>query len=101
MTWYLLRLIPARSDFAYTMTEEERLTMARHSAYWREHLEQGAALIFSPVADPAGPWGLCIVQAPDLATAQALTGSDPAVHEGVGHYEMLELLSPVLADGSR
>lgn len=55
-------------------------------------------MIFSPVADPAGPGGLCIVQVPDLAAAQALTDGDPAVRGGVGHYEILELFSPVLAD---
>lgn len=27
-------------------------------------------MIFSPVADPAGPWGLCIAQVPDLAAAR-------------------------------
>lgn len=96
MKWYLFRLIASRSDFAYTMTDEEQATMGRHSAYWREHLTQGTALIYSPVADPAGPWGLCIAQAQDEDDAKALTDSDPAVIEGVGHYEILELFSPVL-----
>ncbi len=94
MTWYLLRLIPKRADFAYTMTDEEQATMERHFAYWGEHLDQGTALIFSPVADPAGVWGLCIAQAEGHDAAHALTVDDPAVVEGVGHYEILELLSP-------
>ena len=96
MSWYLLRLIAARPDFAYTMTEDEQATMARHSAYWREHLTQGTALIYSPVADPAGPWGLCIAQAHDEDGARRLTDNDPAVIEGVGKYEILELFSPIL-----
>ena len=96
MTWYLLRLIAQRPDFAFTMTEDEQATMGRHSAYWRGHLDVGTALIFSPVADPAGPWGLCIAQAGNRAAAQELTEADPAVTEGVGHYEILELISPVL-----
>ncbi len=96
MTWYLLRLIASRPDFAFTMTEEEQATMGRHAAYWTRHLEAGTALIFSPVADPAGPWGMCIAQAQDRDGAQALTAADPAVIEGVGQYEILELLFPVL-----
>ena len=100
VTWYLLRLDATRPDFAFTMTDDERATMGRHSAYWREHLSTGTALIFSPVADPTGPWGLCIAQAPDAAAAQALGDADPAVIEGVGHYSVSELLSPVLTDGA-
>ncbi|MFC0680074.1 YciI family protein [Lysobacter korlensis] len=96
MTWYLLRLFAARPDFAFTMTEAEQATMGRHADYWRRHLDDGTALIFSPVADPAGPWGLCIAQAQDRDAAQTLTDADPAVTEGVGRYEILELFSPVL-----
>lgn len=96
MKWFLLRLIAGRPDFAFTMTDQERATMQRHSHYWRGHLDQGTALIFSPVADPAGPWGLCIAQATDAEAARALTDHDPAVTDGVGHYEVLELFSPVI-----
>lgn len=96
MTWFLFRLIPTRPDFAYTMTDAEQATMERHAAYWGEHLAAGTALIFSPVADPAGPWGLCIAQAPDRDAATELSAHDPAVLGEVGHYEILELFSPVL-----
>ncbi len=96
MNWYLLRLTAGRPDFAYTMTEAEQAVMARHSAYWSDHLEEGTALIFSPVADPAGPCGLCIVQAVDAESARALTDAAPAVIEGVGGYDVLHLFSPVL-----
>lgn len=96
MNWYLLRLTAGRPDFAYTMTEAEQAVMGRHSAYWRGHLDEGTALIFSPVADPGGAWGLCIVQAVDAQAAAALTDADPAVVEGVGSYEVLQLFSPVL-----
>lgn len=100
MKWFLLRLIATRPDFAFTMTDQEQATMARHSGYWRRHLEQGTALILSPVADPAGPWGLCIARATDAGGARALTDHDPAVTDGVGHYEILELFSPVLSAGA-
>lgn len=96
MTWYLLRLIAARPDFAFTMSEAEQQTMARHSSYWKAYLSEGVALIYSPVADPAGPWGLCIARAEDEAGARSLADNDPAVLEGVGHYEVMELFSPII-----
>lgn len=96
MKWYLLRLIATRPDFAFTMSDDEQATMARHSSYWHNYLADGTALIYSPVADPAGPWGLCIAQAEDNDAARTLTDNDPAVIEGVGHYEILELFSPIL-----
>ena len=101
VTWYLLRLNATRPDFAYTMTDDEPAVMGGHSAFWREHLTGGTALILSPVADPAGPWGLCIAQTTDRAAAQALIDADPAVIDGVGTYDILELFSPVLGAGTQ
>lgn len=35
--------------------------MQEHVAYWMDKLRQGAAIVFGPVADPASPWGLCVI----------------------------------------
>ncbi len=95
MNWYLLKLIAHRPDFAVTMTAEEQATMERHADYWTQHLREGTALIFSPVGDPDGVWGMAVARAADRDGAEALTRSDPAVLEGVGTYRILDLLLPV------
>lgn len=98
MTWFLMRLIPHRPEFATTMSDDERAVMEAHFAYWREHLTARTALIFSPVADPQGVWGMCVVHVPERAAVTALERSDPAVLAGVGRYEVLELLDAVVRE---
>jgi uncharacterized protein YndB with AHSA1/START domain len=95
--FFLCRLIPPRPTFAYDMGAEERALMGQHSLYWRQHLETGTAIVFGPVADPAGPWGLGIVRAPDEAFVRELQAADPVISKGVGfHYETLPLLQAVV-----
>jgi uncharacterized protein YndB with AHSA1/START domain len=67
------RLLPPRPDFATTMQPEEQALMAEHGGYWRQMLADGKAVLFGPVADPAGAWGLGILRAKDEAAVKALT----------------------------
>ncbi|MBZ9763290.1 SRPBCC domain-containing protein [Mesorhizobium sp. CA8] len=91
------RLIPPRPDFAFTLTEEERALMAAHADYLRGKLNEGAVILFGPVADPAGPWGLGIVRARDEAEVKALTDADPTVRSGRGfRYEILPMMSTIM-----
>jgi uncharacterized protein YciI len=91
MNWYLYRLLPPRPDFAATMTDDEKAAMGRHVQYWSELLAAGRVLIFSPVADPAGDWGVGVVQAATRDDASALGDADPAVVAGFARYEILSL----------
>lgn len=97
---FLCRLIPPRPNFALDMSAEERALMGEHVAYWRQHLPGGTALVFGPVADPAGPWGLGIVRARDEAAVGELTAADPVIRAQRGfRYETLPLLQAMLAPG--
>lgn len=75
---FVVRLIPPRPTFAADMTEEERAIMAAHGAYWRGLMNRGIALLFGPVLDPAGVWGLGILEAkdPDAARARCRRSGD-------------------------
>ena len=53
--------------------------MAKHAAYCRGLLASGQAVVFGPVADPAGVWGLGVVKAADEAAALAMTDADPVI----------------------
>jgi len=39
--------------------------MARHADYWRPWVESGQMVIFGPVLDSSGSWGLGVVEADD------------------------------------
>lgn len=98
MSWYLYRLRAHRPDFAQTMSDAELTTMQRHVEYWREPFDQGRVLIYSPVVDPDGSWGMCVVRADSEAELEALRAHDPAHLDDVGTVDWLLLPFPVAVD---
>jgi uncharacterized protein len=75
---YFLKLLPCRPTFAFDMTTEERETMQQHVAYWQTFMQQGKVVVFGPVMDPAGPYGMGVVQADDEEAIRAFIDGDPA-----------------------
>ncbi|TIS44395.1 SRPBCC domain-containing protein [Mesorhizobium sp.] len=96
-TVFHCRLIPPRPDFAFTLTEEERVLMNAHADYLRGLLQDGMMMLAGPVADPAGPWGLLILRVRGEAEARAVTDGDPVSRSGRGfRYEILPMLSTIM-----
>jgi uncharacterized protein YndB with AHSA1/START domain len=94
--WFLCRLLAPRPTFVQDMTDDERAVMGAHAAYWKQKLDDGTAIVFGPVADPKGPWGVGIVRVPDEAAVRALEAGDPAIQSGRGfRYEILPMLRAV------
>lgn len=88
---YLYRLQPPRPDFSRTMSDEELHTMGRHAAHWGALMAQGHCLVFAPVPDETGDWGMAIAVAPDAGTVAEWGESDPAVTSGLMTFSLLEL----------
>jgi uncharacterized protein len=89
MPFHLCKLLPPRPTFPADMTAAEAGLMQEHAAYWRRVADEGAALFVGPVLDPAGAWGIAIVDVDDAASASALTGQDPVILSGSGfRYEI-------------
>lgn len=88
---FVVRLIPPRPTFAADMTDEERAIMAAHGAYWRGLMNRGIALLFGPVLDPAGVWGLGVLEAGNQEEARALAAEDPAIKSGLNRAEIHEI----------
>ncbi len=97
--FFFLRLIPPRPTFAHDMTAEERSVMQQHVGYWTKHLQQGTAIVFGPVADPAGPYGLGIVRVADETAIGAFITNDPAICGRIGcRYEVFPMLRATVRD---
>ncbi len=88
MAYYLYKLIPPRPTFADDMDEDEQMVMGQHVGYWSELAETGTALVFGPVADPAGAYGLAIVDADSEADVRGIGDADPAVTSRVCTYDV-------------
>jgi uncharacterized protein YciI len=91
-TLFLFRLIPPRADFAQTMTAEEQQAMAGHMEYWQRLLHDGQVVVYGPVADPEGVWGLGVLRAADRAEVLAIGARDPSVTAGVNTFEVFEIM---------
>ena len=52
--------------------------MTRHAAYWQPLIDSGQMVMFGPVLDETGSWGLGVVEADD-EKLRAFAASDPAV----------------------
>jgi len=91
-TLFLFRLIPPRADFAQTMTAEEQQAMAGHMEYWQRLLHDGRVVVYGPVADPEGVWGLGVLRAADRAEVLAFGERDPSVTAGVNTFEVFEIM---------
>ena len=93
MAHFLLKLRPPRTSFISDMTEAEAGLMSEHAAYLRT--AQGV-LLFGPVVDPAGAWGLAVVSVQDEDAARAITAKDPLIRANTGSsYEILPMVSAV------
>ncbi len=79
MPHFLCRLTPPRPSFLADMIDEERALMAAHSQYWRPYVEVGRVAAIGAVADPAGAWGVAIIEASDRQEIEALQARDPVV----------------------
>jgi uncharacterized protein YciI len=65
------------------MTNEERQLMQQHVAYWTNLAETGVALLFGPVADPAGSYGVGVVEVEQEKDVAVLTANDPVTKSGL------------------
>jgi uncharacterized protein len=92
MSTFVMRLEGPRPTFALDMSDEERAIMARHAAYWQPWIESGRMVIFGPVLDASGSWGLGVVEADDEGELRAFAAADPVVTTGTGTMELGKML---------
>jgi uncharacterized protein len=91
--FYVLHLLPARKDFAATMTDDERSVMLQHIEYWKHLMQQGKVYAFGPVMHPDGVYGLGIVSVEDEEELKKIIDADPAGK--INRYEFFPMRAVV------
>ncbi len=66
------------------MTQAEARLMREHSAYWRQLMSKELVIVFGPVSDPKGVYGIAVIQLEDNEGANALGMNDPTIRANVG-----------------
>ena len=97
MNHFLYKLIPPRPTFDRDMSETEQAIMGRHVRYWQDLTERGTAIVFGSVSDPAGAWGLAVVEAETTEQVHALGDADPAVTSRLAHFEVFPMPGAIVA----
>jgi len=93
--YFFVRTQNPRPTFHLDMTDAERGTMQQHVAYWTDKARQGIAIVFGPVMDPKGVFGLGIFRADDERHLATLLAADPA--NGLLQYESHPMPRAVIA----
>jgi uncharacterized protein YciI len=93
MSTFVFRLKAPRPNFALDMSDEEREIMGRHAAYWQPLIDSGQMVVFGPVLDDTGSWGLGVVEAEDEKELRAFAAGDPVVTTGTGDVEVGKMLT--------
>ena len=97
MKYFLYKLISPRSTFPQDITAAEGKLIQDHLAYWQQLADRRIAIIFGPVSDPKGAYGLAIVEVEEEAFVDEIATKDPAIKSAVGfRFEVYPMHEPVL-----
>jgi uncharacterized protein len=88
-----------RPTFHLDMTAEERRIMTSHVEYWTEMARHGVSVVFGPVADPHGVYGIGVYKVEDEAQMLRLLDEDPA--KGLLVYETTPMANAVVGHSVR
>ena len=93
MATFVIRLEAPRPSFALDMTDEEREIMGRHAAHWQRFIDSGQMVVFGPVLDSGGSWGLGVIEVDDEDELRTIADSDPVVTTGTGTVVVGKMLA--------
>jgi uncharacterized protein YciI len=85
---YVYRLIPPRPTFDLDMTDDEREVMGRHAHYWGELFQTGKVVVYGPVRDATGSYGIAVVEANSEDEVRAIAAADPVATSGLARIEI-------------
>jgi hypothetical protein len=97
--YFFVKTNNPRPTFHLDMTANERGIMIRHVEYWTELGRQGISVVFGPVADPHGVYGVGVYKVKDEAQMQRLLDQDPA--KGLLVYEATPMANAVVGHSVR
>jgi uncharacterized protein YciI len=66
------------------MSEAEGAIMQAHFGYWAGVIADGKAVVYGPVVDPDGTYGIAVVEVSDEVTARGIAADDPAIRSTAG-----------------
>jgi uncharacterized protein YciI len=100
MKHFLYLLLPPRATFMQDMTQTEAAVMQMHAAYWKGLMEAGQAIVFGPVADPEGGYGMGVLELDDQLDPATIGNADPAIKANAGFSFEIHPMPRAMVRGS-
>jgi uncharacterized protein len=94
VSFFLYKFVP-RPNFRETMTDAEKAVMHEHVAYWQTLADKRIAVVFGPVADPGGGWGVAIVEVDTEHEADVIRAQDPVVINELGPVDIYPMITAI------
>jgi uncharacterized protein YciI len=70
------------------MSDHEKAVMAEHARYWTPLIQSGRVVVFGSVLEPAGVWGLAVLEAQSIDEVREIAERDPAVKTQTCTFEI-------------
>ncbi len=97
MKYFICRLNAPRRTFPADITDRERALMQEHGRYWMPYIEARKVIVFGPVLDPAGVWGIAALELPDDDDPARYTSADPVILADAGFsYDIFPMASAIV-----
>lgn len=98
MRFFVCKLHGPRPTFPADITEEEAALMRVHADYWRTQMnEHKRVVVFGPVGDPAGVYGILVLRLPEGESAEPLLNDDPVIKADRGfRFDCAPMIQAVL-----
>jgi len=93
---FVFKLLPPRPTFAADMNDAEAATMGDHADYWQRLFGEGQVVVYGPVSDPSGTWGLAVVEAETEDAVRAIAAKDPAVQSGTCTFDVFPMAAAIV-----
>lgn len=87
MAEWIYFIHPPRTDFAATMTDEEKSVWSEHAARLKQMLDDGTLILAGPTLGPINT-GIGVFEAEDEQAAQAIVDGDPIAVSGLARLEL-------------
>ena len=73
------------------MSDAERVVMQQHIAYWKGVMDQGKVIVFGPVFDPEGAYGMGVVEMDSEEDVNGFMAADPSVLNSLNTFEIFAM----------
>ena len=92
--YFFVKTSNPRPRFHLDMTDKEREVMTNHVAFWAQKAKEGISVVFGPVADPEGVYGIGVYKVKDEDEMRQLLEEDPA--RDILSYAVVPMASAVV-----